>query len=119
MKNRVWKDLDVWEESHIFAIEIYKILAPFPKSEEYNLISQIKRAASSVPANIVEGHSRETNREFTRFLYIARGSLEEVRYFLLLAKDLNFLSNEGYMDIESRAEKVSKMLNGLIKFMKS
>jgi len=71
-------------------LDIYQIVAHFPHEEKYSLCDQIKRAAVSVPANIVEGHSRNSTKEFIRFCYISRGSLEELRYYLQLTHDLNY-----------------------------
>jgi four helix bundle protein len=71
-----------------------------------------------VPANIVEGHSRKSSKEFMQFLYQARGSLEELRYFLLLSRDLEYLTQEAYNELEKESQTVSKMLNGLLKSVK-
>ena len=114
-----WKKLKVWQETHKLVLEIYKLTASFPKSEIYGLVNQLKRAASSVPANIVEGQSRNTTKDYLHFLYNSRGSLEEVRYFLLLARDLGFLSADSYEVIEKGYESASKMLNGLIKSLRA
>lgn len=95
-----WKDLLVWQRSHDFVLTIYKLLATFPREERFHIIDQIKRAASSVPANIVEGHSRQSKREFVRFMMYSRGSLEELRYFILLAKDLKYIDELKYKEIE-------------------
>jgi four helix bundle protein len=113
-----WRKLKVWEESHKMVLEIYRLTAGFPGTEKFGLVDQLKRAASSVPANIVEGQSRNTTKEYLQFLYNARGSLEEVRYFLLLSKDLEFLSMDKYDHLENGYEQTSKMLNGLIKSLK-
>ena len=113
-----WKKLKVWQETHKLVLEIYKLTASFPQSEIYGLVNQLKRAASSVPANIVEGQSRNTTKDYLHFLYNSRGSLEEVRYFLLLARDLGFLSADSYEVIEKGYESASKMLNGLIKSLR-
>ena len=91
-----WKDLMVWQKSHDMVLDIYKLIKDFPKSETYSLVDQIKRAAYSVPANIVEGHSKNTRKDFIRYLYISRVSLEELRYFLLLSKDLGYIAKEKY-----------------------
>ena len=99
-------------------LEVYRSAAAFPASEKFGLVDQLKRAASSIPANIVEGQSRHTTKEYLQFLYNARGSLEEVRYFLLLSRDLQFLSQQQYAAIEIRYEKISIMLNNLIKSLK-
>lgn len=110
-----WKDLDVWKKSHEFVLKMYDVLKTFPKHENYVLTDQIRRAVISVPANIVEGQSRKTTKEYRQFLYNARGSLEEVRYFLLLSKDLGYLDNTVFQLLEADSEILSKMLNGLIK----
>ena len=114
-----WKKLNVWRETHNLVLEIYKATSSFPKSETYGLVDQLKRAAYSVPANIVEGQSRNTTKEYLQFLYNSRGSLEEVRYFLLLSFDLKFLKENKYKELEHKYELASKMLNGLIKSLRS
>lgn len=113
-----WSDLEVWKKSHNLVLKIYQLTASCPKAETYALIDQLRRAAYSVSANIVEGQSRNTTREYRSFLYNARGSVEEVRYFLLLSKDLGYIDQTMYKIIESEYETVSKMLNGLIKSLK-
>ncbi len=109
-----WSDLDVWKKSHGLVKEIYKITTSFPREELYGLTSQIRRAVVSVPTNIVEGFSRNSTKEYIQFLFNSRGSLEEFRYLVSLAKDLDFLSEEIYKDLEKRCEEISKMLNALI-----
>ena len=113
-----WKDLKVWQKVHQLVLEVYRVTASFPKTEIYGVTSQLRRAASSVPANIAEGQSRQTTKEYIQFLYNARGSLEEVRYFLLLSYDLNFLTLESYNLLEEEYKDASKMLNALIKSLK-
>lgn len=113
-----WKDLKVWKMVHELVLEIYRLTGTFPKSEIYGLVDQLKRSAYSVPANLVEGQSRNTTKEYLQFLYNARGSLEETRYFLLLSRDLGFLALECYEKVEKEYEQASKMLNGLIKSLK-
>ncbi len=112
---RNWQDLIVWQESHKYVQEVYKFLKFFPKEEMFGIISQIKRAVVSIPTNIVEGHSKKSNKEFTRFLYISRGSLEEVKYLLLLSKDLGFLQKKDFDYLMKKALKIGYLLNGLIK----
>ncbi len=114
-----WRDLEVWKKAHGLVVETYRLTARFPAAEKYGLVNQLRRSASSVPANIAEGHGRNTTRDYASYLYNARGSVEETRYFLLLARDLNYLSPDGYQKIEAEYEKVSKMLNGLIKSLKT
>ena len=99
-------------------LEIYSTTAGFPSSEKFGIVEQLKRAASSIPANIVEGQSRNTTKEYVQFLYIARGSLEEVSYFLLQSRDLQFLSSKKYDELENKYKNISMMLNSLIKAMR-
>jgi four helix bundle protein len=110
-----WKDLIVWQKSHRLVLEIYKLSANFPEKERYGLLSQIRRSAISVAANIVEGKSRKTDKEFLSFLYNSRGSLEETRYHLLLSRDLDFINPEEYEMLEKMSSEVSFLLNSLIK----
>lgn len=114
-----WKDLEVWKKSHELVLRVYEVTKAFPKNETYALIDQIRRASSSVPANIVEGQNRNTTKEYLQFLYNARGSLEEVRYFLLLSKDLGYMNKNIFESLETDSETLSKMLNGLIKSLAS
>jgi four helix bundle protein len=113
-----WKELKIWQESHQLVLRIYEITAFFPKTEFYGLVDQLKRASYSVPANIVEGQSRNTTKDYLHFLYNARGSLEETRYFLILSKDLGFMTEDMYADLENRYSMVSKMLNKMIGSLK-
>ena len=110
-----WRDLKVWERSHELVLEIYKLTSSFPKTEIYGIMSQLRRSASSIPANIAEGQSRNSTKEYLQFLYNARGSLEETRYFLFLSKDLEYIEESEYDDLEQKYGEISKMLNGLIK----
>ena len=109
-----WNELDVWKKAHELVLEIYKVTVNFPREEIYGLTSQLKRAAMSVPSNIVEGNARRTTKDYIHFLYTSRGSLEEVRYDILLAQELQFLSVRAYHHLEQLAETVSKLLNGLV-----
>jgi len=113
-----WKELKVWQKAHSLVMEIYKLTAEFPNDERFRLTDQLCRAAASVPANIVEGQSRQTTKEYIQFLYNARGSLEETRYHLLLAKDLELLDSDRYDRLETDYKAVSKMLNGLIQSLR-
>jgi len=113
-----WKELKVWQKAHSLVIEIYKLTARFPNAERFRLTDQLCRAAASVAANIVEGQSRQTTKEYVQFLYNARGSLEETRYHLLLAKDLELVDSDTYARLETDYKAVSKMLNALIQSIK-
>ena len=109
-----FKDLKVWKKAHNLTLEIYKITKEFPKNERYRLVDQLCRSTASVPANIAEGKGRKSTKEFSNFLNIARGSIEETKYHLLLSKDLGYLNEEEFNKIWSKAREVGKMLNGLI-----
>ena len=111
--------LEVWRRSKDFAILIYKQVIPLlPASEKYNLADQLKRAATSIPANIAEGHGRYHFLDNVRFCYIARGSLTEVQSHFSLARSLGYLSDDFYQRITSNAESIAKQLNNYIAYLK-
>jgi four helix bundle protein len=107
-------DLKVWKESHIFVLKIYKIVDRFDKSEKYRLTDQLLRAATSIPTNISEGMGRHSTKDFIRFLTISRGSTEECKYLILLAKDLKYIDLNCYNELTETLDNIGKMLNGLI-----
>jgi four helix bundle protein len=109
-----FKDLKVWEKAHVLTLLVYEETRSFPKEERYGLTSQLRRAAASVAANIVEGCGRRSDGEFTRFLQIARGSASEVEYHLLLARDLHLLDEAKYRKLDSMVVEVERMLTGLV-----
>jgi len=109
------KNLVVWEKSIELAEEIYKITREFPKEELYGIVSQIRRAAVSVSANIAEGAARNSNKEYIQFLYIALGSLSELETELIISKRVGYLKNEEIFKI---LIDIKKLLLGLIKFRK-
>ena len=105
-----FKKLKVWERSHRLTLDIYHDTMNFPKSEVYGLTSQIRRAASSIPANIAEGYGRGSDSELIRFLNIALGSSTELEYHLLLAKDLGYLLQTNYDNLNAELMEIQKML---------
>jgi len=109
-----WKDLLVWQKAHQFVLEIYRQTNNFPENERFGLTQQLRRSAASIAANIVEGKSKNTDKEFTSFLYNSRGSLEETRYHLLLARDLGYIDEKKYNSAEKFATEISYLLNKLI-----
>jgi four helix bundle protein len=113
------KDLAVWQESRLLVKEIYELTSEFPKEEIYSLTSQIRRAAISIPSNIAEGAARDSNKENIRFLYIAAGSAAELDTQLILAKDLNFITDNKFIELEDKLSRIRKLLAGLIKHRKS
>jgi len=92
VKIKGFEDLEIWKEAHKLTVKIYETTRNFPKDELYGLISQLRRSASSVAANIAEGHSRDTTKEFIKFLYNARASAAETEYHLILSRDLGYLN---------------------------
>lgn len=113
-----FKDLKAWKKAHELTLEIYTVTKTFPSEERYRLIDQLCRSASSVPANIAEGKGRDSHKDFLKFLIIARGSVEETKYHLLLAKDLHYLSKEVYARLNGGYDLVGKLINGLIRKVK-
>ena len=113
-----YKKLKVWEDAHIFTIDIYNITQKFPNNEQYGLTSQIRRSASSIPTNIVEGSGQLTRSNYIRFLGMAQGSAYETEYQILLAKDLGYLKLEEYNLLSKKIKDIIYMLFGLIKSLK-
>jgi len=112
---RDYAKIKAWQLADDLTVAIYEATRTFPKEELYALISQLRRAAYSVPANIVEGASRDSKKDYLHFLYIARGSLNEVRYFIHLAKRLGYLQEEANAQLSRQAEEVSRTLTGLMR----
>ena len=106
--------LIVWQKSHELVLKIYEVTKDFPKDEQFGLTSQVRRAAVSIPSNIVEGKARSSNKDYKRFLLIARSSLEEVKYQMLLSKDLKYIDEKVYEDVYENMDEVGKLLGGLI-----
>ncbi len=117
--SHTFKDLKVWQHAHRFVLEIYRVTKKFPEEEKYGLISQVRRAAVSVPANIVEGAKRQSRRDFAHFTNIAAASLEEAKYYVLLAKDLEYIPDETGKELDSQCEEIAKMLFGLHHYLKN
>ena len=110
---RNYKDLRVWDEAHRLTLAIYKATQSFPKDERFGLTSQIRRACSSIAANLAEGCGRRSDGEMGRFVQIAMGSGSELSYHLLMARDLDILAKEQYGELNAHLERVMKMLSAL------
>ena len=108
-------NLEAWKQAHQLILEIYKITKNFPKEELYGLVSQLRRAASSITANIAEGFARFHYKDKIRFYYQARASVAEVQNFLLLAKDLNYINFETCKKLGEKANDAARLINGLIR----
>jgi four helix bundle protein len=110
-----FRRLKVWEKSHLLTLGVYKATATFPKEERYGLSAQLRRASASVPANIAEGCGRNGNKEMARFLQMSMGSLRELEYELLLARDLNYFDGGTYSGLQGDVDELEKMLAALIR----
>jgi four helix bundle protein len=109
------EDLEVFKRSHQLTLKIYEISGKFPADEKFGLVSQIKRAAASIGTNLLEGGYRVNRAEYRHFVNIAKGSAGELKYHLLLARDLGYFSSEEYVIQRNELDQISRMLNGLIK----
>jgi four helix bundle protein len=113
VKVKSFEDLTVWQEAHKLTLEVYELTAKFPGTERYGIVSQLRRCSSAVPANIAEGFGRATTKELLRCLQIARGEIEETRYFVLLSRDLGYLSVQDWGKMGRRCESVGRLINAL------
>jgi four helix bundle protein len=112
---RDYTKIDAWKLADDLTVAVYERTRTFPREELYGLTSQLRRAACSVPANIVEGSSRESKRDYLHFLYIARGSLSETQYFIHLARRLGYLENHDATALHEQTKGVFACLHGLTK----
>ncbi|WP_260998130.1 four helix bundle protein [Thalassolituus hydrocarboniclasticus] len=118
MMPRKYRQLVVWQKAMLLVTDIYNVSSDFPGNEQFGLSSQIRRAAVSVPSNIAEGSARGSDKEFTRFLYISRGSLMEVETQLMIAENLGYCPN-GCDELYESVEQIFAMLNKLITVLKT
>ena len=110
---RNFRDLRVWDEAHRLILSVYTVTQVFPKEERFGLTSQLRRASASIAANLAEGCGRRSEGEMARFIQIAMGSGSELSYHLLLAKDLTYLPEDRFSELNSHVERVMKMLSAL------
>lgn len=111
---RSYRDLVAWQKGMELVGEIYRISRDFPKDEIFGLVSQVRRAAVSIPSNIAEGHQKLSRKEYQHFLGNARGSLAEIETQILIAKDLDYLSETEMNQILNQSAELGRVLNGLI-----
>jgi four helix bundle protein len=116
---RDYTKIEVWKRSHALVLKIYEITDKFPSEEKYGVISQLRRAALSVPTNIAEGCGRSTETELSRFMDIASGSASEVDYLLFLGMELKYIDSKIYSAISNELTEVRKMLSGYIKTIRN
>lgn len=111
MSIKSFKEIIAWKKAHELTLSIYKITNDFPKDETFNLISQIRRCAVSVPSNIAEGFARKSLNDSKRFYLIAEASLEEMKYQILLSRDLKYITEIVYNETVEKLDEVGKLLN--------
>jgi four helix bundle protein len=116
---RDYRDLQVWTKAHSLTLELYRLSRQFLKEELYDLVAQLRRAASSIGANLAESCGRQTQPEFARFTRVAMGSASELDYHLLLARDLGLLKDDDYQRASKGLTEIRKMLTSLLSSIKS
>lgn len=122
MKNgkiETFTDLNVWKEGHKLVIIVYEITKEFPKAETYSLVDQMRRAAASITANIAEGFGRQTYKEKVQFYYLAKGSLSELKNFILIARDVSYLTEKQFKTLAEQSNVVGPLLQGFIRKSKT
>ena len=112
-------DLRAWRQSHALVLEIYKITSSFPGRENYSLVDQIRRAAVSITSNLAEGFNRPSNKDKARFYYMSLGSLAELQNQLLISRDVKYLDKNKFDLLASKTVEISKLINGLIKSLRT
>lgn len=116
---RDFQKLSVWQKSHSLTLKIYKLTSSFPHHELYGLSSQMRRSSCSIPTNIAEGCGRHTNAELNRFLMMAAGSSSELQYQLILARDLNYFSENLFKELYNETVEIRKMIYSLTQKIKA
>ncbi len=107
-----FQDMEVWKNAHALVLDIYKVTKNFPAEEKFGLVSQMRRAGVSIAASIAEGFKKRGSRDKINFYHISQGSVEEIKYYLILSKDLAYLETND--QLVERADVVGRMLHGLI-----
>ena len=108
-----FRELKVWQRSHALVLELYRVTEAFPSQERFGIVSQLRRAAVSVPTNIAEGSRRLTPKDYARFLNLAEASLAETEYLLLLSRDLGYVAGDLTEPLVAEASEISRMLYAL------
>lgn len=114
-----FKNILVWKKAHEFTIQIYQITKNYPKDEQYGITSQLRRASSSICANIVEGANKRTDKDFAHFLQTAFASACECEYFLILSKELDYIDKGLWADLNLKITEIQKMINGFLKTLRN
>ena len=113
-----FQDLEVWQKAHRLVLEIYTVTNSFPRNELFGIVSQFRRAAYSIPSNLAEGYGRRSTKELLQFLAIANGSAEELRYFLILSRDLRYVSPDVVERLDCVVTGVAQMMAALGRSLK-
>ncbi|MBI5879860.1 MAG: four helix bundle protein [Chloroflexi bacterium] len=116
---KTFRDLQAWQEAMMLAVMCYDVTRGFPRSEEFGMTSQIRRAAASVPANIAEGHGRQTRADYARFLSVAHGSLRELETHLMLCERVSLTTSESTAPLLTQCDKVGKLLYSLMRALRA
>ena len=111
MKSQSFEQLIVWQKAHSYVLAIYKITKQYPKEELFFLVNQMRRAAASITANIAEGYAKISSKDKLRFYNISQGSLEETRNFIILSKDLGYITLQDKEQLGIQAAEISRLLN--------
>lgn len=121
MDNKIksFTDLIVWKKGHELVLMAYRATDSFPLKEQFSLTNQMRRAAVSITSNIAEGFSRQSQKEKIQFYSMAKGSLTELQNQLLIARDIGYIEKNNFIKIANQSVETSKLLNGLIKIIKS
>lgn len=109
---QTFKEIVAWQKAHELVLTVYTITDSFPKKEDFVLTSQMRRCAISIASNIAEGFKRRTKNDSLHFYNMAQGSLEELKYQLLLSRDLRYIADDEYHTVSDKAEEVGKLLHG-------
>ncbi len=112
-------ELIAWQKSHQYVLDVYRISSFFPKSEEFGLTSQLRRAVVSITSNIAEGFDRKSNKDFSHFLVMARASLSETQNQLIIAKDLGYITSDDFETLKIKSIEAHKVINGLLKALRT
>ncbi len=118
-KIKSFTDLSAWREAHQLAVVVYQTTKTFPREEIYSLVDQMRRCAVSISSNIAEGFSRKTKKEKLQFFYTSLGSLTELQNQLLISRDIGYLNQSKFSEIVPKTIHTSKLINGLIKYLKT
>ncbi|MBQ3630193.1 MAG: four helix bundle protein [Prevotella sp.] len=110
-----FEDIYAWQKAHQFVLSVYRITRRFPDHEKYGLCSQFQRAAVSITANIAEGYRRLSQADKLHFMNIAQSSLEECRYYCILSRDLEYIDNQTFEQLQTQVNESSFLLNSYVK----